>query len=51
MLYGTAVDASLPEPSSIFRPVWYRGLAGFRRALEGISNGGVFIRIPLRHSL
>ncbi len=50
-LYRIAVDASLPKPSPIFRPDWYGGLAGFRRALKGVSNSGVFIGILLRQSL
>ncbi len=50
-LYGTAVNASLPKTCHIFCPDWYGGLAGFHRTLEGISNSGVFIGIPLRQSL
>ncbi len=50
-LYRIAVDASLAKPSRIFRPDWYGGLAGFRRALKGVSNSGVFIGILLRQSL
>ncbi len=45
------MGASLPKPCLIFHPDWYQGLAGFRRTLEGVSNSGVFIGIPLRQSL
>ncbi len=42
--------SSLPKPCPIFRPNWCGGLAGFRRALEGVSNSGVFQRDPISQS-
>ncbi len=39
--------SSLPKPCPIFHPIGVGGLAGFFRALEWVSNSGVFQGIPL----